>query len=216
MLQIPRIVIDEDSPILNVTPLGPMPSVETARMAIPKPSNLDQLITNVANGIRTNNNSGILDQLALLETLAELRETPGLDRFKEQVFSHIHYLLSHETPLHTVISSSEDKERIASFLVSIWKSLGKIPNDTIRIVSRSNLVASYLGHTSNKTKEVLNDPRVAVIMIEETYTLQGDSFGNDALEVINDHVQGNGTNVIILDEKIDYKGLMTHIPWSFD
>ena len=63
-------------------------------------------------------------------------------------------------------------------------SLGVLPRADVIEVSRTDLVASYLGQTAPKTREVLNRAMGAVLFIDEAYNLilgERDQYGNECV-----------------------------------
>ena len=70
-----------------------------------------------------------------------------------------------------------------------------------KVVSRVAFVAGFLGQTAEKTKKLLDDHRGGVLMVDEAYSLyQGerDSFGAEALTVINQYMTEHADNTVII------------------
>lgn len=102
-------------------------------------------------------------------------------------------------------------------------------NPNYIVIGREDLVGSHLGHTLEKTKKLLDDNRGKVIIIEEAYllyTCQQDSFGMEALTMINRYMDEYSSDYIFIF--IGYKeqlersifaaqpGLRRRIQWSFE
>jgi energy-coupling factor transporter ATP-binding protein EcfA2 len=96
-------------------------------------------------------------------------------------------------------------------------------------VGREDFIAGYHGHTLEKTKKLLDSHRGKVIIIEEAYLLftsQDDSFGMEALTMINRYMDEFAEDYIFIF--IGYKeqlersiftaqpGLRRRIQWSFE
>lgn len=96
-------------------------------------------------------------------------------------------------------------------------------------VGREDFIAGYHGHTLEKTKKLLDSHRGKVIIIEEAYLLftsQDDSFGMEALTMINRYMDEFADDYIFIF--IGYKeqleksifaaqpGLRRRIQWSFE
>jgi hypothetical protein len=70
-----------------------------------------------------------------------------------------------------------------------------------RVVSRPEFVAEYLGQSAPKTKKLLVEHRGKVLMVDEAYSLyQGDrdSFGSEALTVINQYMTENADSTVLI------------------
>jgi hypothetical protein len=178
MLRIPGIVITDHSPIFSLPLLGNVLPIEAALAAIqltPKirSQTLDQLITALEKEIVTTTYSGYnFDMNALYDILIKIRDTSGVEEFQEQVVPYVMALIHHPSEsYHICISGFVEKELVASFLARILKVFGKISNDNVQIVSRSNFVARYIGQTAAKTQQILDDNRCSVLLIEEAYSL---------------------------------------------
>lgn len=82
-------------------------------------------------------------------------------------------------------------------------------NDIIRIVSRGDFVAGYLGQTAIKTKELLMKNKGKVLFIDEAYSLYNginDAFGMEALTTLNLYMSEHPNDVVIIFA--GYKDLM--------
>lgn len=70
-----------------------------------------------------------------------------------------------------------------------------------KVVSRVNMVAEFLGQTAVKTKKLLEDHQGGVLLVDEAYSLyQGDrdSFGAEALTVINQYMSENADKTVLI------------------
>jgi len=88
-------------------------------------------------------------------------------------------------------------------------------SDIITVVSRVNLVAGYVGHTSIKTKQLLEDNLGKVLFIDEAYSLMQspeDSFGIEALTTLNLFMSEHPNEIIIIFA--GYKDLLQAGPFS--
>jgi hypothetical protein len=80
-----------------------------------------------------------------------------------------------------------------------------------KIITRENLVAKYVGQTAPLTMETLNSCLGHVVLIDEAYLLyhnqnSGDSFGMEALTLINEFMSKHAGEIIIIFA--GYKDLM--------
>jgi hypothetical protein len=99
--------------------------------------------------------------------------------------------------LHTVISGppGTGKTEIAQIIGKIYSKIGILSKGTFKKVTRSDLIAGYLGQTAIKTKDVIRDSLGGVLFIDEAYALgnseKRDSFSKECIdtlcEALSDH-----------------------------
>lgn len=110
--------------------------------------------------------------------------------------------------------------------------LGFLTTDKFRVVSRSDLIAGYVGQTALKTLKVLNESRGGVLFIDEAYSLgggddeKGSSYSKECLDTINKFLSENTSDFILIiagyKEELDRyffpsnKGLRRRFPWTYD
>ena len=73
--------------------------------------------------------------------------------------------------------------------------------ELIKIVSRKDFVAEYVGQTAIKTEKLLNKYRGKVLFIDEAYSLLNDSrdpFGLEALTTLNQFMSENPNDIVII------------------
>ena len=96
--------------------------------------------------------------------------------------------------LHTVITGSPGcgKTELGKILGKVYKALGILEHGEMKIVSRSDLIGKYLGHTAAKTQDVINSCKGGVMFIDEAYSLghaEGrDSFSKECLDTLNQNL----------------------------
>lgn len=134
--------------------------------------------------------------------LIELKNMIGLNNIKSQIINQLLYILNEyneDNMLHTVITGTPGvgKTKLAKILGDIYHNLNifKIKkrkrnnNYPFKIVSRSDLIGKYLGHTSKKTQEVIDECNGGVLFIDEAYSLGNtegrDSFSKECIDTIN-------------------------------
>jgi len=81
----------------------------------------------------------------------------------------------------------------------------------VKIVTRQDFVAKYVGHTSIKTKKLLDDNSGNVLLVDEAYSLYNcskgdDSFGMEALTTINEYLSTHFDSIIVIF--VGYKNLL--------
>jgi SpoVK/Ycf46/Vps4 family AAA+-type ATPase len=92
--------------------------------------------------------------------------------------------------MHTVISGppGTGKTEIAKLIGVIYGKLGILKKGTFKKVTRSELIAGYLGQTAIKTKEVIQESLGGVLFIDEAYALgnreKRDSFAKECIDTL--------------------------------
>lgn len=105
-------------------------------------------------------------------------------------------------------------------------------DDLIEIVSAEDFIGQYVGWTEQKTTALLQKSKGKVLFIDEAYSLvgsnkmQGDSYGEKALNIINRYMSEHPEDLIIImagyEDKIKdnlfktQPGLVRRFMWSFD
>jgi hypothetical protein len=99
--------------------------------------------------------------------------------------------------MHTVLYGppGTGKTEVAKILGNIFCNLGILISNTFKKVTRSDLVAGYLGQTAIKTREVIESAIGGVLFIDEAYALgnteKRDSFSKECIdtlcEALSDH-----------------------------
>ena len=73
--------------------------------------------------------------------------------------------------------------------------------DIIKIVSRDDFVAGYLGQTAGKTKKLLEENTGKVLFIDEAYSLLNDvrdAYGMEALTTLNQYLSENPDKIVVI------------------
>ncbi len=99
--------------------------------------------------------------------------------------------------MHTVLYGppGTGKTEVAKILGNIFCHLGILKANTFKKVTRSDLIAGYLGQTAIKTREVIDSAIDGVLFIDEAYALgnteKRDSFSKECIdtlcEALSDH-----------------------------
>jgi len=96
--------------------------------------------------------------------------------------------------LHTVITGPPGvgKTELGKILGKVYKELGILSNDTFKLVTRSDLIAGYLGQTAIKTQKVIDEAKGGVLFIDEAYSLGNaelrDSFSKECIDTLNQNL----------------------------
>ena len=96
--------------------------------------------------------------------------------------------------LHTVITGPPGvgKTELGKILGKVYKAMGVLSKGHVKVVSRSDLVGKYLGHTAAKTQAVIDECSGGVMFIDEAYALGNsegrDSFSKECIDTLNQNL----------------------------
>ncbi|MCX7697736.1 MAG: AAA family ATPase [Bacteroidales bacterium] len=156
------------------------------------------------------------DDVSVQPVLDKLNSMIGLNELKSQInelLAFIKYLnlekkmgiVRNETlNLHTVLmgNSGVGKSSIVKLLGEIFAAMGLLSNGQVIEVSRSDLVAEYIGQTAPQTRKFIEKARGGILFVKEAHDLYRGPYSNDygieAIEVlIHEMMDGSGDIVIV-------------------
>jgi len=173
------------------------------------------------------------------EPLEELNNMIGMVQLKNNIVDQILYFIQnlHKSDkssgefLHTVIYGppGTGKTEIAKIMGKIYSKLGILSKGTFKKVTRSDLIAGYLGQTALKTKDVIKESIGGVLFIDEAYSLgnpeKRDSFAKECIDFLCESLSNdkNDLMVIIVGYEKELKesffafnqGLDSRFTWRF-
>lgn len=156
------------------------------------------------------------------EHLIELNNMIGMKQLKKDVVDQILYFIqglnkntkklnemidievTNSDYMHTVIygAPGTGKTEIARILGKLFSKLGILSNGTFKKVTRSDLIAGYVGQTSLKTRTVINESLGGVLFIDEAYALgnneKKDSFSKECIDTICEALSDNKDNLMVI------------------
>ena len=146
------------------------------------------------------------------EPLNELNNMIGMKDLKNNIVDQILYFIQdlHKDKtasgdfMHTVIYGppGSGKTEIAKIMGTIYSKMGVLSNGTFKKVTRSDLIAGYLGQTSLKTKEVIKEALGGVLFIDEAYSLgntdKKDSFAKECIDTLCEALSDNKHNLMVI------------------
>jgi SpoVK/Ycf46/Vps4 family AAA+-type ATPase len=106
--------------------------------------------------------------------------------------------------MHTVIygSPGTGKTEIAKIMGDIFSKIGILNKGTFRKVTRSDLIAGYLGQTALKTRDVIKDCLGGVLFIDEAYALgnneKRDSFSKECIDTLCEALSDHKDNLMVI------------------
>jgi adenylate kinase family enzyme len=159
------------------------------------------------NGKRYSINLEILYNL--IKPLERLNAMVGLEKVKESVVNFILYKIqsfekSNNSMLHIVIEGPPGvgKTKLGKILAQIYAAMKLVKTNKFVIARRTDLIGEYLGHTAQKTQNVINDAADGVLFIDEAYSLgnedKRDSYSKECLDTLNQNLSENKKNIICI------------------
>ena len=146
------------------------------------------------------------------EPLEELNNMIGMKELKNNIVDQILYFvqelhksnLSNGDFMHTVIYGppGTGKTEIAKIMGKIYSKIGVLSKGTFKKVSRSDLIAGYLGQTALKTRDVIKESIGGVLFIDEAYALgnseKRDSFSKECIDTLCEALSYNKENLMVI------------------
>jgi hypothetical protein len=107
---------------------------------------------------------------------------------------------------HTVIYGppGTGKTEIAEIIGTLYSKLGILKKNVFKKVTRSDMIAGYLGQTSIKTKNVIEDSLGGVLFIDEAYSLasdstdNNDSYSKECLDTLCEALSNHKENLMVI------------------
>ena len=148
------------------------------------------------------------------EPLQELNNMIGMKDIKNNIVDQILYFIQnlHKSKgnnnsgdfMHTVIYGppGTGKTEIAKLMGKIYSKVGILNKGTFKKVTRSDLIAGYLGQTALKTRDVIHDALGGVLFIDEAYALgnsdKKDSFSKECIDTLCEALSDNKENLMVI------------------
>jgi SpoVK/Ycf46/Vps4 family AAA+-type ATPase len=146
------------------------------------------------------------------EPLQELNNMIGMKELKNNIVDQILYFVQelHKNKysdgdfMHTVIygAPGTGKTEIAKIMGKIYSKLGILTKGTFKKVTRSDLIAGYLGQTALKTRDVIKEAIGGVLFIDEAYALgnqeKRDSFSKECIDTLCEALSDNKENLMVI------------------
>jgi ATP-dependent 26S proteasome regulatory subunit len=149
------------------------------------------------------------------DPLIELNNMIGMRELKENIVDQILYFSQnlHKSSngnevsgdyMHTVLYGppGTGKTEVARIMGKIYSKMGTLKKGCFKKVTRSDLIAGYLGQTALKTKEAINDSLGGVLFIDEAYALgnneKKDSFSKECIDTLCEALSANKDNLMVI------------------
>jgi len=143
------------------------------------------------------------------EPLTELNNMIGMKELKTNIVEQIIYFIqelhsnSHDF-MHTVIYGppGTGKTEIAKILGKIFSKIGLLSKDSFKKVTRSDLIAGYVGQTALKTSDVIKQSLGGVLFIDEAYSLgnseKKDSFSKECIDTLCESLSNYKQDLMVI------------------
>lgn len=173
----------------------------------------------------------------ILDSLEKLDNLTGLTKLKDQLLEQLLFFVKRphnsndNIMLHTVIEGppGTGKTTVANIMADIYSGIGILKKNKCTVVKREDLIGQYLGETTIKTMDTLEDCKNGVMLIDEAYSLGSadnrDSYAKEAIDCINQYLTENQDKLICIiagyKEELNKcffsqnKGLRRRFPWTF-
>ena len=105
---------------------------------------------------------------------------------------------------HTIISGppGTGKTEIAKLIGAMYSKVGILKNNVFKKVTRSDLIAGYLGQTAIKTSKMITECLGGVLFIDEAYSLastdSNDSFSKECLDTLCESLSNHKNDLMVI------------------
>ena len=146
------------------------------------------------------------------DQLTEMNNMIGMHSIKCNVVDQILYFVQdlHKGKcttvdfMHTVIYGppGTGKTEVAKIIGKIYSNIGVLSKATFKKVTRSDLIAGYLGQTAVKTRDVIKEALGGVLFIDEAYALgnpeKRDSFSKECIDTLCEALSDHKDNLMVI------------------
>lgn len=150
------------------------------------------------------------------ELLQQLNQLTGLSAVKEQVHKIVKQMQVQKLrqkhgyagpqghgSLHMVFmgNAGTGKTTIARIIGKIYRRLDILPKGQFVECTRRDLVSQYVGTTSQKVSDKINEAMGGILFIDEAYTLckdEHDTFGREAIETLLADIENHRDSLMVI------------------
>lgn len=143
--------------------------------------------------------------------LVEIRNMIGMETLKKSILEQLVYFIQDlhvgknvSDFKHTAIFGppGTGKTEVAKIIGRMYSKLGVLKNNVFKKVTRSDLVAGYLGQTAIKTTKVINECLGGVLFIDEAYSLasreDNDTFSKECIDTLCEALSDHKDNIMVI------------------
>lgn len=148
------------------------------------------------------------------EVLKELNSLVGLKGVKKlinEIYAFVEIqkrrqkekLVNEPQVLHMIFKGNPGtgKTTVARIIGKLFKEMGVLPKGHLVEVERADLVGEYIGHTAQKTRDMMKKALGGVMFIDEAYSLArgGEKdFGKESIDALVKGMEDHKDNLIII------------------
>lgn len=197
---------------------------------------IDDLLSIIENNIYDSTQEYNIDLKVLHHIKPELKQLNsmiGLVSVKSSILRQLMYFLQGFAEdgdyKHTVLTGppGTGKTEIAKILGNMYSKIGVLKNNVFKKVTRTDLVAGYLGQTAIKTRKVLDECMGGVLFIDEAYSLQyDDTYAKECVDTLCEGLSDNKNDLMVIiagyQNELDNtffrinSGIRSRFIWRFD
>ena len=149
----------------------------------------------------------------MVPSIEKINNFIGMKKIKQHLVDHILFYLQADNLkidpkekdiMHTVITGPPGvgKTEFARALGNLYLNMGILKTNKFTKVTRSDMVAKYLGQTAIKTRDLIRRCDGGVMFIDEVYSLgnneQRDSFAKEAIDTLNEHLTEKKNSLVCI------------------
>ena len=144
----------------------------------------------------------------------KLNNMIGMKKLKTNIIQQIIYFIQNlhindnskenNDFMHTVIYGppGTGKTEIAKIIGDIFSNIGILKKKTFQKVTRTDLIAGYLGQTAIKTTDIIKKSLGGVLFIDEAYALgnseKKDSFAKECIDTLCEALSDHKNNLMVI------------------
>ena len=143
--------------------------------------------------------------------LEQLNKMIGMDNMKKSVLDQLIYFMQDlhvnkktSEYKHTVIAGppGTGKTEVAKIIGAMYSKVGILKKNHFKKVTRSDLIAGYLGQTAIKTRKVIDECIGGVLFIDEAYSLanetDSDIFSKECIDTLCEALSDQKDNLMVI------------------
>jgi len=170
------------------------------------------------------------------EELQQLNSMIGLSSLKKSILRQLMYFIQGfaNDPKdgdykHTILTGppGTGKTEIAKIMGNMYSKVGVLKKNVFKKVTRTDLVAGYLGQTAIKTRKVIDECIGGVLFIDEAYSLQyDDSYSKECIDTLCEALSDSKNDLMVIvagyQKELDNhffrvnEGMRSRFIWRFD
>jgi hypothetical protein len=146
--------------------------------------------------------------------LYKLNNMIGMNFLKENIIDQILYYIQNlhisnsknksSDYMHTVLYGppGTGKTEVAKIIGEIYSTMGILSKGTFKKVTRSDLIAGYLGQTAMKTRDAIKEAIGGVLFIDEAYSLgneeKRDTYSKECIDTLCEALSDHKDNLMVI------------------